>query len=70
LFLNDPFPDFSQTAGWTGGALGLSTFVGGGLPLLGFLAILYSVHLTIVLGVGGWLARRSRRAASLYIHID
>lgn len=53
---------FFATAGWTGGALGLSTFVGGGLPLLGFLGLLYGVHLVVTLGGGGWLAARSRRS--------
>lgn len=37
---------FFATAGWTGGALG--AFLSGGLVLLGFLAILYSVHLGIM----------------------
>jgi uncharacterized membrane protein len=53
---------FFSTAGWTGGALGMTTFVGGGLPLIGFLSLLYGVHLAVTLGGGGWLAARSRQA--------
>jgi uncharacterized membrane protein len=54
---------FFATAGWTGGALSMSTFVGGGLPLIGFLALLYSVHLAVTLGGGSWLAARSRKSS-------
>ena len=53
---------FFATAGWTGGRLGASLLIGGP-PLLGFLTVLYAIHLAIVLGVGA-LARRVTPAAS------
>jgi uncharacterized membrane protein len=46
---------FFATAGWVGGDLGASGFLGGGVVLLGFLLILYAVHLTVVLGLGSLL---------------
>ena len=48
---------FFATAGWTGGALGSAALLQGGPLLLGFLGILYAVHLTISLGLGAILRK-------------
>lgn len=59
---------FFASAGWSGGGLGLSTFLGGGRVLLAFLAVLYSVHGLVVLGGGGQLARlRPQRPRRLFV---
>ena len=42
---------FFATAGWTGGALG--TFLSGGLVLIGWLGLLYTVHLAIIRATWG-----------------
>jgi len=46
---------FFASAGWTGGALGLSCLASRLFPLLAFLGVLYTVHLAVVLGGGALL---------------
>ena len=50
---------FFATAGWVGGGLSSGAIFGGGAALLGWLGILYAVHLSLLLGVAA-LARRLR----------
>lgn len=49
---------FFASAGWTGGSLGSAALLGAGPVLLGFLTILYAVHLAIILGLSA-LARKT-----------
>ena len=49
---------FFASAGWTGGSLGSAALLGAGPVLLGFLTILYAVHLAIILGLSA-LARQA-----------
>ena len=62
---------FFATAGWTGGSVSMSMLLAGGPVLLAFLAMLYAVHLAVVLGLGNLLrhllprARRVERCTQL-----